>query len=479
MDGASDSAPADAVGDATSDATVDSSSDTPTPNDAPSPMDSPAPADVPGVDAGPGPDGGGMVLPCVRNSYDPPWAGVTPAMTIAFNRNAAMTDEQNGAALADAIGRLTAGQMIQIGAGTYSVNRYWNVTVRGTAAAPIWIVAAPGAMPVITRPDDRQNVMNVGSGMHVEYVAIRGLEFRGGSDLLRLYDVSNVWVDRNFLHDGNGVGVSANAHDTSYVWITRNEIRNPGGAGATAEGMYLGANNSAVRMSCSVIAQNRVHDTAGTQGDGIELKQGSFNNWIVENEVWNTNYPCILVYGTDAMGINLVERNTLRNSRDNTLQVQGEAIVRNNLVIDGAGVTFSSTDHQGMSVNLRVVHNTFLNRGRAVNLSSWNGRAGMVFANNVVYSATAESIRFPSGSAGVMVAGNVVVGSVSGVTTGFTMGRGLIDFVSATYDGMSRNALPSPGSPIIGRGDAMFGVPEDITGMARMPPLDPGAYDVR
>lgn len=414
--------------------------------------------------------------PWATDSYFPPWQDIAPTQVIPFAHDGGLTDEQNGSALADAMLALQPGQILEIGSGTYSINRWFNLVLQGRADAPIWIAAAGGASPVLTRPNNAQNVMNVGSGSHTGYVCFRGLEFTGGDDLIKLYDCSNVWIDQCLIHDGDGVGIAANSADTSYLYITRNEIYNPGGADDTSEGMYLGANNSAHRMTHSIVALNYVHDCGGTQGDGIEVKQGSYNNWIVENLVHDTHYPCILVYGTDGLGINMIERNTIYNSSDNTMQVQGEAIVRNNLIMAG-GTAFASQDHQGESVNLAVVHNTIVNTGRAANLSSWNGRPGMVFANNVVYSRDAESIRFPNGSTSVVVTGNVVFGSVSGAGGGYVTGNGLSDFVDVTWDAVSGDATPSAGSAIIGQGDPVYVLSEDITGAQRVSELESGGFD--
>ena len=51
--------------------------------------------------------------------------------------------------------------------------------------------------------------------------------------------------------------------------------------------------------------------------------------------------------------------------------------------------------------------------GQAVNLSDWDGRPGMVFANNACYSQSSYGLRM-NGSTGVEVVGNVVFGSVTG-----------------------------------------------------------------
>jgi hypothetical protein len=411
-------------------------------------------------------------------TYFPSWANTAPVRTKQLAYNAGRTSEQNGAALADTIANLQPGDRLEIGAGTWSVNRWWSVVLHGTETAPIWIAAAPGASVVITRPDANQNIMNVAAsaGDTTTFVCFRSLEFTGGSSMIRLYRIANVWIDSCTLHDGGGVGITANSANCEYVFITRNHIYNPGPAGFTAEGMYLGANNGVTIMRYSVVALNHVHDCGGTQGDGIELKQGSYNNWVAQNHVHDCNYPCILVYGTAGAGINVVERNVIYRSNDNTMQVQGEAIVRNNLVISGGGSAFASTDHQGQTVNLSVIHNTFINTGTACNFSSWNNRAGMVFANNVAYSQSGTSLRFPSGSTGVTVVGNVVLGTPSGVSSGFVTGNGLQDFVAVSWDGASRDGRPVSGSPMVGAANATYAVVVDLNGNARSAPHDVGAF---
>jgi hypothetical protein len=148
------------------------------------------------------------------------------------------------------------------------------------------------------------------------------------------------------VRDTGDVGISANARDTSFLHITRNEIWNTGGTG---EGMYLGGNNAGVIMSRSVIALNHVRDTNNgtTQGDGIEVKQGSWGNWIAENLIHDCNYPCLLVYGTAGQPENIVERNICYRGNDHAIQIQGDCIVRNNLAIGAAGSAFASQPHQG------------------------------------------------------------------------------------------------------------------------------------
>jgi formylglycine-generating enzyme required for sulfatase activity len=91
----------------------------------------------------------------------------------------------------------------------------------------------------------------------------------------------------------------------------------------------------------------------------------------------------------------------------------------------------------------------------------------MVFANNVVYTDGGEALRFPNGSRGVTVAGNVLLGETSGVEGGFVRGRGLEDFEDLAWDGGKRNAAPRKGSPADGAGDERFRVAVDLAGRPR------------
>lgn len=408
----------------------------------------------------------------------PHWAGAKPRRTLQVEHDPLKSDEENGAALALAIQGLEPGDMLRIGPGRYCIVHKFEVDLRGTAEAPIWIVGAnPDRLPVITRPDASQNVMNVGQRSRAQYVCFRHLELTGGSTLIRFYDCHHLWLDQCHLHHAGHEGITTNSRDTSHLFITRNHFHDFTSPGATGEAMYLGANYGQVAMSYSVIADNHVHHCGGTQGDGIELKQGSHHNWICRNHVHDTNYPCILVYGTGGKGLNMIEQNICYRSNDNVLQVQGEAIVRNNLLMAARGAGFASTDHQGHTTRLTFVHNTIISRGRGANLSSWNGREAMVFANNIVYTNGGDALRFPGGAEGVIVAGNVLLGRVSGVGQGFIAGNGLADFVNVSWDANQRDARLVEGSPLIGRAEARFAVEVDITGRRRGPCPTAGAFD--
>jgi hypothetical protein len=270
-----------------------------------------------------------------------------------------------------------------------------------------------------------------------------------------------VWIDQYHIHHTGAVCLSANSANTRRLFLTRNHIHHGGGHG---EGMYLGANHGQFIMSESVIALNHIHDCKGEQGDGIEVKQGSWGNLIAENDIHDTQYPCITVYGTAGKPVNIIERNLCRRSADSTMQVQGEAIVRNNVLIGGKGSGFASLDHQGKSLNLQVIHNTIINTGDAFKGSSWNAREGMVLANNVLYSRDKSAMNFPKGKEGVTITGNIVLGDAP--KQGTTPGRGLEDFTSLSWDGEKHDATPTDEAPF-DHADSKYLLDTDFTGTKR------------
>ncbi|MFO7901022.1 MAG: right-handed parallel beta-helix repeat-containing protein [Pirellulaceae bacterium] len=408
----------------------------------------------------------GESMPWQRDTFDPAWARTQPRRTKRVDHDPGKSDVRNGAVLLDALNSLEPGDQLKIAAGRFVVAPKLTLDLQGTPEAPIWIMAAdPEDPPTISRPDARQNLMNVGEHGPSRYVALRHLELTGGSVVIRFYDCAQVWLDRCELHHGEHGGITVNSRDTNHIHITRNHMHHF--MGGTGEGMYLGANHGKVVMRNSVVAGNHVHHCGGRQGDGIELKQGSYNNWIVENHVHDTQYPCLIAYGTGGQGVNMIERNTCYRSNDNAMQVQGEAIVRNNLVMAAKAAGFASTDHQGKTRNLRVLHNTIITSGRGANLSSWDGREGMIFANNALYTADGPAVRFPNGAAGVTVSGNVVHGAVQGVRSGTIEGNGLGDFQSVSWDAHKRNAAPAPGSPLLGGGDQAYVTRRDLRNRPR------------
>lgn len=422
----------------------------------------------------------GHVVTTLRPRYVPTWDSSPPMAQWSIDYDTQLSETDNGDRLKDRIEDLEPGDLLRVGAGRWSVNSFFQVDLQGTASAPIRIVGAPGA--VLTRPNAGQNVINLGSstGGATSYLMLRGFEVVGGSYGIRIQNVNQLWIDRCHVHHVSAVGIGANSHDTTGLHITRTEVDH---TSSTGEGLYLGGNNGSVVCRDGVFALNYIHDTGGSQGDGIELKGGSYNCLIAENIIHGTTYPGILVYGTQGNAVNVVEGNVVWDTESNPFQVQGEAIVRNNLVFAKNGSALQSGPHQGLTTNLKVVGNTFIARdSEAAFLRSWSGQPGMVFANNVIYSETGESVHVNGGLSGVTVRNNVVLGPVWGVSTdGFSQGNGLSDFVDVSWDGARRDARPTGQSALRRPALNLPYWSRDLTGAARpaaptIGALEPGTY---
>ena len=281
------------------------------------------------------------------------------------------------------INALAPGDELTLEAGVFTLTERFSFSLTGTEEAPIVIRAADGADVLFHRPDANQNIWDF-SGT---WVTIRGLRFSGGSAGLRVEGADHLTIEDCELFDTADVALRMNNAGVTYrnVRILRNHIHHTGGTG---EGMYLGCNEDGCRLLDSLIEGNWVHHTNGptvTQGDGIELKEGSAGNVIRDNVIHDTNYPCILTYSAAGNGpANVIERNVLWGCGDHGIQSARDAIIRNNIILGAGGAGISLQPHQsGVPGNQEVVHNTVFNRGGDA-IAVRNAAGPVVVANNAV-----------------------------------------------------------------------------------------------
>ena len=289
---------------------------------------------------------------------------------------------------------LSPGDEIILRAGTYSDPRRLEISQRGLPRKPIVIRSENGARVVIKRPDARQNALNLAGCQHL---VIRDLEITGGDSAIRIgkkagHRAKFITLENLHIHDIGGVAVTANYGGEIYESLTfrHNHIHHTGGHG---EAFYLGSNSKPDGSTNgyifnSVIENNYIHDLKGgtvTQGDGIELKDGSYGNIIRDNVIHDTNYPGIIVYDTDGKAPNIIEGNVIWNSGDHGIQAAADAIIRNNVIFETKGEGIYCRNHQSAIVgNLTIVHNTILSEKsiRVVAPEKFSGP--VVVANNAL-----------------------------------------------------------------------------------------------
>ena len=368
---------------------------------------------------------------------------------------------------------LSPGDELVVHAGTYTHTRRIVIDVQGTAQQPVIIRGADGeSRPVIRLGVFGHNVMDI---VGARYLTLRGLEIADNNGVGDGVNLSGgpayVTLEDLKIHDvAVGVNLRSSMH---HIVVRRTEIFD---TTDTGEGMYIGCHQGDCSVSESIFENNWIHDTLNaTQGDGIEIKRGSWGNIVRNNVIHDTNYPCLILYGTDGNGSrNIVEGNVVWNCGDTGIQVAADTIIRNNVIVSGSDGGLTAQSHVGISpANMEIVHNTFVGGSPCLRINGWNGAPNMVFANNAVYCAT--DYFQVGGLSGVEASGNVFEPAPpSFPSSGYIVGRSEAqDFV----DIGNLNVYPTADSPLLGQADPAYAVSVDFNGTARGSNPDAGAYE--
>ncbi len=403
------------------------------------------------------------------------WLAASPA-------HAATVEINPGDDLLAALNALSPGDELIIHAGDYPTGRRYGFTLSGTAAAPISVHGAAGEARPVIRGIRAQNIFDLDGS----YFTLAHLEFDGGSHGIRLGSTDHANFEDLVIHNTGDVAISCNRSGEvcDSVAVRDTEIYDTGADGGTGEGFYLGCNDNSCRITNWIIERNYVHDTrAGAQGDGIELKTGSYGNIIRNNVIVRTGYPGILISGfpEGAGANNIVEGNLVWDTMDNGIQLTSQVVARNNIVIDAGAGGITSQAHQGFEPHATtVVHNTVINAGGACfRGNQWASQTGNVLGNNAFFCMGGTAVKFAGGEppmTAATIAGNVTLGALDGASRGMMAAAGLSDFVNAS----APDLYPSTGSTLIDAGDASLGAMFDFDGSARDDGSpDAGAYEWR
>ena len=402
---------------------------------------------------------------------------------------------------------LQPGDEVVLQSGVYSDSRRINLFHRGTAANPIVIRAAEGANPIFERPFDAtkstNHVLNLEGS---QYLTLRGLEVRGGAWGIRMGSthrtpnpgfvpntlpdagplpkamVKYITLENNYVHHTGANAITANMDGDDYegIIIRNNEISNTGIFG---EGLYLGCNNNNCQFHDGLIEGNYIHHLNGPlvdQGDGIEIKHGSYANVVRHNVIHDTRFPGILAYGTAGNGArNLFEGNIVWGSENQTMQIAADAIISNNILLNSGGQTLLIQNHQGATPgNLDIVNNTIISNNQVGIRVASNVTAPILIANNAIYSKVNWAANLP-GLNNITLAGNVGSSFANPAvpTTAFDLSGNLaLDFEGLDWAGPGRDAFPTTASKLLGAADASHLPEVDFNGTPRSGSLDAGAY---
>jgi hypothetical protein len=174
----------------------------------------------------------------------------------------------------------------------------------------------------------------------------------------------------------------------------------------------------------------------------------------------------------------VIERNVMWRCGDHAIQSAADAVIRNNIILGSGSDGIAMQPHQsGSPANMVVIHNTVLHATN--DAISLRGTAGSVtIANNALYAQNGDAILVSGGDvSGVVLAGNVGVGGVSGASGGLSAGDLAADLVDGHYVGAPPiDVFPEAGGGLLGAAVAAHAAEDDFNGTLREGSLDVGAY---
>ncbi|HZH03686.1 MAG TPA: right-handed parallel beta-helix repeat-containing protein [Myxococcaceae bacterium] len=157
---------------------------------------------------------------------DTAYAGRNPTtifhVAVGGNDNNPGTSARPWRTLTKAVRTLTAGQGAYVHAGTYS--EHVSITSRdGTAAAPIFLMGAPGEAKPVIRATSAQPVVRISRA----YWVVDGFDVNANGQQahgIRLQGARNVTVRNCLVHNGTGPGAIPVFEGASDIWLYRNKV---------------------------------------------------------------------------------------------------------------------------------------------------------------------------------------------------------------------------------------------------------------
>src|SRR4030095_11021945 len=160
---------------------------------------------------------------------------------------------------------------------------------------------------------------------------------------------------------------------------------------------------------------------------------------------------------------NTTEVNFIFRTNDYAIQSAADATIRNNVVLGTIGL---QSHGAGSPSNHRIVHNTVVNDGSAIQIRNVSGP--VLIANNAFYSQSGSALQLISGNLGLVT----TVANVA--NRGAQIGT---DFVNGNFNGAPPlDVFPKTGSALIGVGSSTYVEAVDFNGTPRNGVADVGAY---
>lgn len=278
------------------------------------------------------------------------------------NNSSSGTSSTPWRTVAYAVSKMVAGDTTYVKSGVYSegVVRF---AKSGTSSAPIKLLNAPGAFPVIScKPSSNSAssmvLLTAGSGRAaIGWITIEGFEIRNCHNGIKFKNLHNSTIQRNWIHHSVGSGIVGNGTE---IVINRNKVTSNGSSTVGAHGIYTNGSDYTV-------TNNLIYDN---QHYGIQLNGSSsstYNSTIHPGPEYAHSYNWTIAnnsiaYERKASGM-VVWGSTCNNAR-----------IENNIFYEN-GVASSSSGTQG------------------INFISTSCK-GVVIRNNLAYASGSGATRF-------------------------------------------------------------------------------------
>lgn len=188
-----------------------------------------------------------------------------------------------------AVGKMVAGDTTYVSGGTYQEGEI-RFSKSGTQSAPIKLLAAPGAFPIISfvkkDPYPRINFKStISTKSPIGWITLEGFELRNPYlEAIKIYNGHDLTIRRNWIHHSSAQGIFGNG---TRILIDRNKINQNGKTEKYDHGIYLNGtaititNNLIYGNLCYGIQVNGSHTYNSSTHPGPEYIYSS--NWVIAN----------------------------------------------------------------------------------------------------------------------------------------------------------------------------------------------------
>jgi len=310
-----------------------------------------------------------------------------------------------------------AGDRVLLAAGTHTGT--CRVAPAGTADLPITLTAQDlERRATLTATDPSANLLDLDGG----HIVIEGLVFgptEVNVEAIRLHAGESVTVrDCAFSFIG-GQSIVANTAGAAYSGLT---IEDNTFTDVTGSAVSIGCYAGSVDCTATDVTVHRNRIEGVSSGDGVVLEADSVGS-IARNTISGTSGPAVRVGGDVAelggveppadggLPSTVVERNHLVGSGSSmTLVVDGgPAVIRNNVILSGAGGGLSVADptSNNRMNHIHVLGNSITGTtGPAVTLVDWVDGNTLAFANNGIWDALTPGAGVPAAIGTLLWGGN-------------------------------------------------------------------------